>query len=100
MLELVYLDICGPLKVRSLGDALYSVTFVDDHSRKLWIYALKSKDQLLDVFKEFHVSIKRQIGKKLKCIRTDNGGKYLGPFDKYCNNMISDIRRHFLRLLS
>ena len=26
----------------------------------------------------------RQSGKKLKCIRTDNGGKYCGPFDVYC----------------
>lgn len=27
--------------------------------------------------------VERQSGKKLKCIRTDNGGEYYGPFDVY-----------------
>lgn len=51
LLELVHTDVCGLLKVRTLGGALYFVTFIDDCSRKLWTYALKSKDQVLDVFK-------------------------------------------------
>ena len=50
------------------------VTFIDDHSRKVWAFALKSKDQVLDVFKEFHVSVERETGRKIKCIRSDNGG--------------------------
>lgn len=53
LLELVHSDLCGPFKVRSHGGALYFVTFIDDHSRKLWVYSLKSKDQVLDVFKNF-----------------------------------------------
>ena len=84
MLELVYFDVCGPLKVRSNGGALYFVTFIDDHSRKLWVYALKTKDQVLEVFKQFQALVERQTGKKLKCIRTDNSGEYCGPFDEYC----------------
>ena len=39
---------------------------------------------MLEKFKEFHASVERQLGKKLKCIRTDNGGEYCGPFDIYC----------------
>ncbi|WVZ07206.1 hypothetical protein V8G54_020552 [Vigna mungo] len=35
-------------------------------------------------FKEFHALVERQSGKKLKRIRTDNGGEYCGPFDAYC----------------
>jgi len=50
----------GPMKVKTFGDDLYFVTFVDDHSRKFWAYALKSKDQVLEVFKQFHVMVKRQ----------------------------------------
>ncbi|GJV75560.1 retrovirus-related pol polyprotein from transposon TNT 1-94, partial [Tanacetum coccineum] len=41
-------------------------------------------DQVLDVFKKFHALVERQKGKKLKCIRSDNGGEYIGPFDAYC----------------
>ncbi|RVX00702.1 Retrovirus-related Pol polyprotein from transposon TNT 1-94 [Vitis vinifera] len=62
----------------------------DDHSRKIWVYTLKTKDQVLDVFKQFHALVERQSGEKLKCIRTDNGGEYSGPFDEYCRQ--HDIR--------
>ncbi|KAJ0804413.1 putative RNA-directed DNA polymerase [Helianthus annuus] len=84
ILDLVHSDVCGPMKTRTLGGCLYFVTFIDDHSRKVWAYTLKSKDQVLDVFKQFHALVERQTEKKLKCIRTDNGGEYIGPFDAYC----------------
>lgn len=84
LLELVHLDLCGPIKTRTLGGALYFATFIDDCSRKLWSYILKTKDHVLGVFKQFQASVERETGKKLKCIRTDNGGEYCGPFDEYC----------------
>ena len=83
LLELVHSDLCGSLKVKSKGGALYFATFIDDHSCKIWVYPLKSKDQVLDVFKQFQALSERQIGKKLKCIRSDNGGEYIVPFDNY-----------------
>ena len=51
VLELVYSDVCGPITIRSLGGSCYFMTFVDYHSRKLWVYAMKMRDQVLDVFK-------------------------------------------------
>ena len=72
------------MKDRSVGGALYFVTFIDDHSRKLWKFALKSKDQVLDVFKQFHTRVERDTGRQLKCVRSDNGGEYRGPFEEYC----------------
>jgi hypothetical protein len=44
ILDLVHSDVCGPMKTRALGGCLYFVTFIDDHSRKLWVYTFKSKD--------------------------------------------------------
>ncbi|RVW19193.1 Retrovirus-related Pol polyprotein from transposon TNT 1-94 [Vitis vinifera] len=84
MLDLVYSDVCGPMKTKTLGGSLYFVTFIDDHSRKIWVYTLKTKDQVLDVFKQFHALVERQSGEKLKCIQIDNGGEYSSPFDEYC----------------
>ena len=72
--------------MKSKSRALYIATFIDDHSRKIWVYPLKSKDQALDVFKQFQALSERQTGKKLKCIRIDNGGEYIGPFDNYCKS--------------
>ncbi|KAL6327382.1 hypothetical protein AAG906_019072 [Vitis piasezkii] len=57
VLDLIHSDVCGPLKVRTLGGALYFVTFIDDHSRKVWTYTLKTKDQVLDVLSIFRPSI-------------------------------------------
>ncbi|GKF28814.1 putative RNA-directed DNA polymerase, partial [Tanacetum coccineum] len=84
ILDLVHFDVCGPMKTKTLGGCSYFVTFIDGHSRKVWVYTLTTKDQVLDVFKQFHALVERQTRKKLKCIRSDNGGVYIGPFDAYC----------------
>ena len=60
ILDLVHSDICGPMKTRTLGGSLYFVTFIDDHSRKLWVYTLKSKDQVFETFKQFQALVERQ----------------------------------------
>jgi hypothetical protein len=83
VLDLVYSDVCK-MSVRSIGGAKYFVTFIDDFSRKVWVYVLNTKDQVLSVFKKFQVSDERETEKKIKCLRTDNGGEYIGPFDAYC----------------
>ena len=63
---------------------LLEVLFIiDDHSKKVWVFALKSKNQEPDVFKEFHVSVKRETDRKLKYVRANNGGEYKGPFENY-----------------
>ena len=44
MLDLVYFDVCGPMKTKTLSGSLYFVTFINDHSRKIWVNTLKTKD--------------------------------------------------------
>jgi len=58
ILDLVHSDVCSTSE-RSLGGSLYFVTFIDDHSKKVWVYPLKTKDKVLQVFKEFHASVER-----------------------------------------
>ena len=81
---MVHSDLYGLMRTKTFGGGLYFVTFINDHSRKLWVYVLKTKDQVLGVFKQFQASVEKETGKKLKCIRTDNGGEYCGPLDEYC----------------
>ncbi|KAJ0014146.1 hypothetical protein Pint_21126 [Pistacia integerrima] len=84
ILDLGHSDVCGPMKTKKLGTASYFVTFINDYPRKSWVYTLKTKYQVLDVFKQFQALVETQTGKKLKCIITNNEGEYLGPFDEYC----------------
>lgn len=50
-LELVHSDIYGPMPIASLGGATYFLTFIDDFSRKVWVYPLREKSQTFTVFK-------------------------------------------------
>jgi hypothetical protein len=52
LLDIVHTDVCSMTK-KSLGGALYFVTFIDDHSRKIFMYVLRNKWLVLVVFKEF-----------------------------------------------
>ncbi|PKI48889.1 hypothetical protein CRG98_030737 [Punica granatum] len=58
----------------------------DDHSKKVWAYPMRTKDQVTEIFKNFHVVVERETGMKLKCVRADNGCEYRGPFENYCRN--------------
>ncbi|PKI44803.1 hypothetical protein CRG98_034751 [Punica granatum] len=61
-----------------------SLPVKDDHSRKVWAYPMRTKDQVTEIFKNFHVAVERETGMKLKCVRADNGGEYRGLFENYC----------------
>ena len=52
-LELIHSDVCGPMWSTSLSGYEYYVIFIDDYSRKTWIYFLKTKSEVFKKFKEF-----------------------------------------------
>eukprot|EP00253_Pinus_taeda_P004569 PITA_04569 len=60
----------------------------DEFSRNTWIYFLKKKFEVFDRFKEFKALVENQSEKKIKVLRTDNGGelcnKELEEFCKKC----------------
>ena len=64
------------MPVKSLGGSLYYVTFIDDFSRKTWLYLLKTKDEVFSKFQEFKAEVENPTNKKIKTLRFDNGGEY------------------------
>ncbi|GMH22615.1 hypothetical protein Nepgr_024458 [Nepenthes gracilis] len=65
LFELVYTDVCGLFKEKSYGEAQYFISFIDDCSRKLWFYPLKTKDQA-ETLKTTAYIINRSSSKLLK----------------------------------
>ena len=51
-LELVHIDLWGPSPVASLGGSRYYITFIDDSSRKVWVYFIKNKSDVFETFKK------------------------------------------------
>jgi hypothetical protein len=65
ILDLVHSDVCGPMSVASITGSMYYVSFIDDFSRKTWIYFLKTKDEVFSRFQEFKALVENQTGKKI-----------------------------------
>jgi hypothetical protein len=68
ILDPVHSNVCGPMSVASITRSMYYVSFIDDFSRKTWIY-LKTKDEVFSRFQEFKSLVENQKGKKIKVLR-------------------------------
>ena len=75
-LDLIHSDVCGKINEKSFGNAEYFVTFIDDATRHVWVYFLKGKHEVFEKFKKWKSLVENQKGKKIKILRTDNGGEY------------------------
>ncbi|GJW30850.1 ribonuclease H-like domain-containing protein [Tanacetum coccineum] len=72
--ELVHLDLWGgPYRVPSREGFKYFLTIVDDYSRAIWVYLIKTKDKVFDVFVSFINFVHNQFDVKIKIVRFDNG---------------------------
>ena len=69
-LDLIHLDLCGPMSTTSLKDYEYYVTFIDDFSMKSWIYFLKSMEskEVLQKFKVFKALVENQTWRRIKVL--------------------------------
>ncbi len=63
----------------------YIVIFIDDLSRKFWIYFHKLKSEAFTKFREFKALVVNQIGNHIPILRSDNGGEYKShEFESFC----------------
>jgi hypothetical protein len=85
VLELIHSDVCGTMPSSSISGYVYYVSFIDDYSRMTWVYFLKSKDEVFSKFKEFKALIENLSERKIKILRSDNGGEYTSKeFVNFC----------------
>ena len=60
----------------SLSRYAYYVSFIDDFSRKTWVYFMKNKDEVFNKLKEFKALIEHHTEKKIKNFLSDNGREF------------------------
>ena len=82
----------GRLKISYSGYKFF-VTFLDDFSRKLWVYPIKAKSQVYNKFIDFYELMKNVYGLSLKTLKSDRGCEYINSdFNKFvCKNGIEFI---------
>ena len=94
ILDYIHTDVWGPTKTASLEGKHYFVTFVDDFSRRVWVYTLKSKDEVFETYLVWKKMVENQTGRKIKVLQSDNGTEYRNDqFSIFCKK--EGISRHF-----
>ena len=85
-LELLHIDLFGPINIASLYESKYGFVIVDDYNIWTWVKFLRSKDNAYDVFSNFCTQI--QFEKEMKILKvSDHGGEFENePFETFCEN--------------
>lgn len=77
-LELVHTDLAGPFSPKAIGNkGSYNLIIIDDFSRKSWVIPLRKKSNTAAALKEWIAVAETEVGKKLKVLRSDNGGEFI-----------------------
>ncbi|GJT12880.1 retrovirus-related pol polyprotein from transposon TNT 1-94 [Tanacetum coccineum] len=87
-LQLIHTDLCGPITPSSHGKNHYFILFVDDFSRKTWVYFLKENSQAFEAFKTFKAMVKKEKGLKIKSMIPDR------EIEEPCPSKSLDINTH------
>ncbi|KAK2354920.1 putative mitochondrial protein [Trifolium repens] len=86
-LELLHIDLFGPVSTASINGKKYGLVIVDDYSRWTWVKFLRVKDDAYDVFTIFCTQVQSEKSLKILKIRSDHGGEFENePFATYCEN--------------
>ncbi|KAK9073828.1 hypothetical protein SSX86_006422 [Deinandra increscens subsp. villosa] len=75
-LELLHMDLFGPVNVRSIEGSYYCLVITDDFSRFSWVVSLASKDETPDQIQKLLSKFPSMYKHKICRIRTDNGTEF------------------------
>jgi hypothetical protein len=71
-------------KTKSIRGCKYYMSFIDDHTRKVWVYFMKYKGEVFQHFFNFKAMVEKEKGVSIKCLRFDGGGEYFSnEFSEY-----------------
>jgi histone deacetylase 1/2 len=96
-LEQVFSDVWGSAHV-FVGNNSYYVRFIDYFSKFTWIYLLKKRSHVYQVFLNFQQLVDRKFNRKIITIQTDWGGEY-EKLHSFFNELVSLIMSHALMLI-
>jgi len=75
-LELLHVDLCGPMRITSRGGKRYVLVIVDNYSYFTWTLFLGSKDETFEKFLMFLKRTEKRVGHSLVSLRSDHGKEF------------------------
>nr|KYP35474.1 Retrovirus-related Pol polyprotein from transposon TNT 1-94 [Cajanus cajan] len=83
-LQLIHIDVCGPMSIASLNGSKYFLLFIDDFTRMSWVFFLKQKLDVFAAFQKFKILVENEAGCQIKKLISDNETEYrAGKFKKF-----------------
>ncbi|GJV55843.1 retrovirus-related pol polyprotein from transposon TNT 1-94 [Tanacetum coccineum] len=76
-LYLLHMDLCGPMRVKSINGKKYILVIVDEYSRFTWVKFLRSKDEAPDAIIKCIKNIQVRLNATVRNVRTYNGTKFV-----------------------
>jgi hypothetical protein len=65
-LEMIHLDVLST-KTKSIRGCMYYMNFIDDHTKKVWVYFMKHKGEMFQHFLNFKTMLEKEKGVNIKC---------------------------------
>ncbi|GJT10086.1 putative ribonuclease H-like domain-containing protein [Tanacetum coccineum] len=93
-LELLHMDLFGPVSVESINKKKYCLVVTDDFSRFSWVFFLATKDETNEILYKFITGLENQLNHKVKIIRSDHGTEFKNhAMNEFCAK--KGIKREF-----
>ncbi|GJR78106.1 retrovirus-related pol polyprotein from transposon TNT 1-94 [Tanacetum coccineum] len=77
VLNTLYMDLCGPMRVHMINGKKYILVIIDNYSRFTWVKFFRSKDETPEVVIKFLKQIQASLNKTVRYIHTDNGTEFI-----------------------
>lgn len=77
VLELVHVDVCGPMEQLSVGGSKYFLLLKDDYSGFRTVYFLQHKSEVKCRIENYVNKAERETNRKFKILRSDNGSEFI-----------------------
>ncbi|GJW03895.1 putative ribonuclease H-like domain-containing protein [Tanacetum coccineum] len=93
-LELLHMDLFGPVSIESINKKRYCLVVTDDFSRFSWVFFLATKDKTFEILCNLIISLEKQLNHHVKIIRCDNGTEFKNyVMNEFCAK--KGIKREF-----
>ncbi|GJS57792.1 putative ribonuclease H-like domain-containing protein [Tanacetum coccineum] len=77
VLNILHIDLCGPMRVQTINGKKCILVIVDDYSRFTGVMFLRSKDETPEFVIKILMQIQVGLNKTVRYIRTDNGTEFV-----------------------